>query len=91
MLLGISPLRLSTAKRNCEPWGCVWGGNGEGKWGRKAGQGQGPWEQQTSLPAQDNNLASPQLSATALPHALGPPSPSLWLTDLASFPLDSSL
>lgn len=33
MLLGINPLRLSTAKRNCEPWG-VWGGNGEGKWGR---------------------------------------------------------
>lgn len=35
MLLGINPLRLSTAKRNREPWGvCVWGGNGEGKWGR---------------------------------------------------------
>lgn len=36
MLLGISPLRLSTAKRNCEPRGvCVGrGGNVEGKWGR---------------------------------------------------------
>ena len=75
MLLGISPLRLSTAKRNRKPWGgggATQRGSGQGG-GKAEGQGQGPWEQQTGLPAQDIHLASAQLSATALPHSLGPP------------------
>ena len=53
MLLGISPLRLSTAKRNRELWGAGGGGaTGRGSaegGGKTEGQGPGPWEQQNGL------------------------------------------
>lgn len=75
MLLGISPLRLSTAKRNREPWGAG-GGDGEGKcerWredrrtgARALGAAEGPL-------AQDSHLTSTLLSASTLPHPPGPP------------------
>lgn len=92
MLLGINPLRLSTAKRNHKPWG-VEGGQRGGEVGKVEGRqkdrGEGPGSSRTASQLKTATLP-PLYSVTALPISWDPP-PQLLLPDLASLLLDSSL
>lgn len=93
MLLGINPLRLSTAKRNREPRG-VWGGNGEGKWGRWR-EGRRTGVRALGAAELPPSARQPPCLHSALCHCLAPfpgtPPPQLLLPNLAGLSLDSSL
>lgn len=79
MLLGISPLRLSTAKRNREPWG-VGGGQRGGEVrkveGRQKDRGQGPGSSRRA----SSSRQPPYLHSALCQHPApspGTPTPSL--------------
>lgn len=78
MLLGISPLRLSTAKRNRKPWG---GGGGQRRGevgkveGRQKDRGKGPGSSRPVSQLKTSTL--PPLSSLPLPCPIpwDPPQP----------------
>lgn len=78
MLLGINPLRLSTAKRNHKPWG-VEGGQRGGEVGKVEGRqkdrGEGPGSSRTASQLKTATLP-PLYSVTALPISWDPPPPN---------------
>lgn len=95
MLLGISPLRLSTAKRNRKPWGVGGGGQRRGEVGKVEGRqkdrGKGPGS--SRLVSQLKTSTLPPLCSLPLPCPVpwDPRPHPLPTSDLSSFPLDSSL